>query len=86
MLELVPEDLDRRPKPVGENTIFLYIFYTCKYYVPNLNYIPAYGMNNIKFPGSRFCESDNKPWDCTQHCNFLPGCSMTGCAQRCTKV
>jgi len=37
VLELVPQDVHRRPKPVGENTLSLQIFYTYKYYVPNLN-------------------------------------------------
>ena len=42
-------------------------------------------MNNIKLPGSRFCERDNKPWAYMQHYNSLPGWAMTGSAQFCIK-
>jgi hypothetical protein len=56
MLELFLHDIDRRPKHVTENTVSLYISYTCKFFVSKLSYIPTHGMNNVILPSNWLCK------------------------------
>jgi hypothetical protein len=80
-----PSRFRSKTKTCRRKYYILINIFKCKYFVSNLTYIPAHGMNNFKLPGIRFCLRGNKPWDCMQCYNFLPDWARTDFTQRCTK-